>query len=157
MMKKLISLLMVCAIVLSMSVMTVSATEAGGNWGDGTFVSYNAEDPDGDGVADNFEAYTVTVPAMMAPGDTSEVVVAGTWNSARKVIVTADEEVVLENSINPSNTKTLAVTFGTLEKEGDNTAAIEVKKDIEVADIEDALFGVWSGTITYTAEIVDVQ
>ena len=127
----------------------------------GTQVSYNAEDPNGDGVLDNKEAYTVTVPAKLAPGGSGDVVVAGTWNSARKLVVSADESVVLSNSINAADQKTLAVTFNGIELVGDNEVAITGETEgatvaVSVANIENALFGTWSGTITYEAGIVDV-
>ena len=163
-MKKFLSMFLALAMLLSMTVLPVSAlieevgpTEAGGNWNGGTLVSYDAEDPDGDGIKDNTEAYTVTVPAQLAPGTGGEVVLAGTWASDRKVIVTADEEVILENSINPSNTKTLDVTFETIEQIGDNEFAIEVKEDVSVADIEKAIFGTWSGTFNYNVSISTIE
>ena len=153
-MKKLISLGLVAVMALSMVPMALATT----NYTNGTQVSYNAEDPDGDGVLDNTEAYTVTVPALMAPGDTAKVSVSGTWDSSRKLVVTADENVVLENSINAADTKTLAVTFAGFDLAGSNTAAMSGEKDITVAEMPaDALFGTWSGTITYEAGIVDVQ
>ena len=156
-MKKIVSLLLSLSMLLSMVVLQVSAaTEAGGNWNGGTQVAYNAEDPDGDGVLDNTEAYTVTVPAQLAPGTSGEVVLAGTWASDRMVTVTADEEVVLENSINPDNTKTLEITFATIEQIGDNEFAIEVKEDVSVADIEKAIFGIWGGVFEYQVEAADV-
>ena len=154
-MKKVLSMFLAIVMLLSIAVLPVSATEAGGNWNGGTLVSYDAEDPDGDGIKDNTEAYTVTVPAQLAPGTAGEVVLAGTWSSDRKVIVTADAEVVLENSINPANTKTLTVTFTPIEQIGDNTAAIEVKKDVAIAGIENALFGTWNGTFNYEVDIQD--
>ena len=154
-MKRFASILLIVALILSVTVAPVSATEAAGNWSSGTLVSYNAEDPDGDGVLDNTEAYTVTVPAEMRPGTTSKVVLAGTWASDRMVTVNADAEVVLTNSINANNTKNLAVTFDGINQIGSNTAAIEVEEDIAVAGIEKAIFGTWSGTFNYMVDIVD--
>ena len=156
-MKKFLSASLALAMLLSTIVLPVSATEAGGNWNGGTLVSYDAEDPDGDGIKDNTEAYTVTVPAQLAPGTAGEVVLAGTWSSDRKVIVTADAEVVLENSINPANTKTLDVTFETIKQAGDNTAAIEVKEEVSVAGVTNAIFGTWSGTFNYFVDIVNAS
>ena len=154
-MKKVLSMFLSMVMLLSMTVLPVLATEASGNWNGGTQVSYNAEDPDGDGIKDNTEAYTVTVPAQLAPSTGGEVVLAGTWASDRMVIVTADEEVVLKNNINENNTKTLAVTFTTIEQEGSNTSTIEVKEDVSVEGITNAIFGTWSGTFNYFVDIVD--
>ena len=156
-MKKVLSVFLALVMLLSLAVLPVSATEAGGNWNGGTLVSYDAEDPDGDGIKDNTEAYTVTVPSQLAPGTGGEVVLAGTWASDRMVVVTADEEVILENSINPDNTKTLEVTFTTIEQIGDNEFTIEVKEDVSVEGIANAIFGTWSGTFNYNVEIVDAD
>ena len=130
-MKKLISLGLVAVMALSMVPMALATTD----YSNGTQVSYNAEDPDGDGVLDNQEAYTVTVPALMAPGDTAEVSAQGTWNTDRKLVVSADANVVLTNSINSADTKTLAVTFPGIELAGSNTAAVSDAADISVANI----------------------
>ena len=155
-MKKILSLLLVGIMVVSM----VPATLATTNYTNGTDVEYNAADDDtigdinGDGQPDNTEYYTVTVPALMAPGASGNVVAQGTWASNRKLTVTADENVVLENSINSADTKTLTVTFPGIELAGSNTTAVTDTQVVEVANISDALFGVWSGTFEYNVEMV---
>ena len=167
-MKKIISLLLVGAMAVSM-IPAAFATNVYENPDEdtqmGTLVTYDAEDDnDGDGNPDNQEAWTVTVPATMAPGDTGHVVAQGTWASNRKLVVGLKEnKVTLVNSINASNTKDLAVTFGGIELPGSNTAAVtnvnEQNPDgtpISVADIQDALFGTWSGTFYYNVEMQDV-
>lgn len=98
------------------------------------------------------ESYTVSVPASLVPGGSGNVKVQGTWASNRKVSVSAPSSVTLTNSIDGS-TKTLAVTFAGIEKTGDNTVAVSDTKSISVADISDALFGTWSGTISYTVSM----
>lgn len=129
----------------------------------GTQVSYvgSQTSVDDEGNESYTEAYTVTVPAKMAPGATAYVKAEGTWNSARKLVVSADTSVVLKNSINAADTKELAVTFATINLVGDNNVAVanydadNAGEAISVANIENALFGTWSGTITYEASIVD--
>ena len=148
-MKKILSLTLAALLLVSM-IPTAMAAE--NNWQGGTKVEYTA--------ATN-EQYTVTVPATLAPGGSGDVIVAGTWNSARKLVVSADESVVLKNSINAADQKTLAVTFNGIELVGDNEVAITGDTEgatvaVSVANIENALFGTWSGTITYEAGIVDV-
>ena len=98
------------------------------------------------------ESYTVTVPATLAPGDSGEVKVQGTGASNRKLSVSAPSSVTLTNSID-SGTKTLAVTFAGIAKTGDNTVAVSDTKTISVAEISNALFGTWSGTISYTVSM----
>ena len=99
------------------------------------------------------ESYTVTVPATLAPGESGDVSVEGTWATNRKLTVTAPSTVTLTNSINSSDTKTLAVTFDGIAKTGDNTVGVSETKTITVADITDALFGTWTGTISYTVSM----
>ena len=101
------------------------------------------------------ESYTITVPATMAPGESSDVSVSGTWASNRKLTVTAPESVKLTNSIDPSDSKTLNVEFGGINKVGDNSVAVSDIKTLSVGDITDALFGTWTGTISYTVTMAD--
>ena len=99
------------------------------------------------------ESYTVTVPASLTPGESGDVSVSGTWATNRKLTVTAPSTVTLTNSINSSDTKTLAVTFDGIEVTGDNTVGVSETKTITIADISDALFGTWSGVISYTVSM----
>ena len=99
------------------------------------------------------ESYTITVPASLTPGESGDVSVSGTWATNRKLTVTAPSTVTLTNSINSSDTKTLAVTFDGIAKTGDNTVGVSETKTISVADISDALFGTWSGVISYTVSM----
>lgn len=121
------------------------------NWPYKTAVSY-----DGQGK----EAYTVTVPASLTLGTTSigsigVVKVEGTWASNRKLCVSAPSTVTLTNSID-GGTKVLDVMFQGIAKIGDNTAPISVTGNILVNKITNALFGTWTGTITYTVSMIDV-
>jgi len=150
-MKKILSLLL--AVLMLASTLPVAYAADTQDYTMGTNVIYNAEDPDGDGVIDNKEAYTITVPARLAPGGNGTVTLEGTWAVDRYVTVTASKEIDLVNSINPADKKTLAVTFDGIGKRGSNTEALTVTEQISVADIENALFGTWDGLIEYNAEI----
>ena len=152
-MKKILSLLLVGIMVVSM-VPTAFATT---DYSNGTQVSYNAEaDNDGDGQPDHAEAYTVTVPAQLAPGASGNVVAQGTWASNRKLTVTADDDVTLTNSINAADQKVLTVTFPGIALKGSNTAAVTDTKSVSVADISAALFGEWTGHFEYNVVMADV-
>ena len=135
-MKKFASLLLAMVMAASLAVPAFAETQS-------TTVTYT-----GTGA----ESYTVTVPATLAPGGSGEVKVQGTWASNRKLTVTAPSSVTLTNSID-SGTKTLAVTFDGIEVTGDNTVGVSETKTISVADISDALFGTWSGVISYTVSM----
>ena len=144
-MKKILSLTLVLAMVMSMGITTAFAA---GNWEGGTQVTYTAT---------GAEEWTVTVPATLAPGAAGDVTAAGTWGSNRKLVVTADDSVKLTNSINSADYKDLAVTFADINLVGDNTQAVSETKQVSVAAMPaDALFGTWSGTFYYDVEMVDV-
>ena len=102
------------------------------------------------------EAYTVTVPATLAPGGSGEVAVEGTWGSNRRLVVSADKEVELVNSLNAYDRKTLAATFSGIKKDGNNTATVTATEAVSVGDIENALFGTWSGAFFYDVEMINV-
>lgn len=158
-MKKLLSLGLVAAMAVSAMPMAYATHDVS----NGTEVEYLGSKTtlDAEGNEVYAESYTVTVPAKMAPGDSAFVKAEGTWNSARKLVVTADENVVLENNINTNDTKTLDVTFNGINLVGDNNVAVANYGDgvegeaIAVGNIENALFGTWSGVFEYQAEIVD--
>ena len=143
-MKKILSLTFVLAMVMSMGITTAFAA---GNWEGGTKVTYTAT---------GAEEWTVTVPATLAPGAAGDVTAAGTWGSNRKLVVAADENVVLKNSINAADTKTLTVTFDGINLVGDNNQDVSETKQVSVAAMPaDALFGTWRGTFYYDVEMVD--
>lgn len=146
--KKVLSSLLALTMLGAMALPTFAdePPAPGGNWQQGTQVTYT-------GTAQ--ETYTVTVPATMAPGSTENVKAEGTWASNRKLTVSADESVTLTNSINEANKKTLDVTFDGIDEVGDNTKAIEVTETISVAEIQNALFGTWSGLINYSVAMND--
>ena len=130
-------------------------------YGDGTKVEYDSSadssigDNNGDGVPDNQEYYTVTVPAKMAPGDAGTVILSGAWASNRIVTVTAESSVTLVNSISASDQKILNVLFDGISKGGSNTVTQSFSQSISVADIEAALFGTWNGRFNYNVDATD--
>lgn len=129
------------------------------NYTSGTQVLFDAEDPDGDGVKDNVESYTVTVPAKLIPEENQNignVVAQGTWPSDRKLVVTADASVRLVNSLNADDYKDLDVTFAKFELLGNNTQSVSKTEPVSVELMpEDALFGIWSGIFEYQVTMAD--
>lgn len=103
--------------------------------------------------ATSSESYTITVPAKLAPGDSGTVTLQGTWAVDRYVTVTASNEIDMVNSINPHDKKVLAVTFNDIGQRGNNKTSVTTTEEISVANIQNALFGTWSGLIEYNAEI----
>lgn len=144
-MKKILSLALAVMMLVSVVPMVYAADV---DYTNGTAVEYTAT---------GTESYTVTVPASLAPGAEGTVTLAGTWASDRKVTVTADSNVVLTNSINTADQKTLAITFAGIEQAGDNTESKTYTEAVSVAAMPaDALFGTWSGKFNYSVEIDDV-
>lgn len=142
-MKKILSLGLVGVMALSMIPTALATTD----YTNGTRVEYTAND-------EANTAYTITVPALLAPGAEGTVKLEGTWASDATVKVTADQTVTLTNSINSADQKVLDVTFAGIEKAGDNTATVTATEAVSVANIENALFGTWSGKFNYNVEMV---
>ncbi len=140
-MKKILSLALVGVMALSMIPTALATTD----YTNGTLVKY---------VGTGDAEYTITVPALLAPGGEGDVTLQGTWASDATVKVTADKTVTLTNSINSADQKVLDVTFAGIEKAGDNTATVIATEAVSVADIDNALFGTWSGKFNYNVEMV---
>ena len=142
-MKKIVSLVLVLLVVVSM-IPTVLANET--DYKNGTKVTYSAP---------GNETYTVTVPAELAPGGSGEVTLSGTWATNRVVKVVAAQTVTLTNDIDPSEQRVLDVKFDGIQEAGSNAVSQTFTQPISVGDIEDALFGVWSGKFYYTVTVDD--
>ena len=98
--------------------------------------------------------YFLTVPSKLAPGESGEVVLSGTWNSKTTVSVTAPDKVTLYNDIG-GDSKALAIDFEDIALIGDNTQGVEVKENIKIAEIKNAFFGKWEGVFTYELSVKD--
>ena len=144
-MKKLLALSIVCVMTLCSVIPTTFATR---DYTAGTDVVYN-----GQGTAQ----YTITVPALLAPGASGTVTLEGTWSSDTTVKVTADQTVTLTNSINANDQKVLGVTFNGIEKLGSNTGSQTFTETVSVANIENALFGTWSGKFNYNVSMEEAN
>ena len=143
-MKKIISLALVGIMALSMVPTALATTD----YTNGTKVEY---------VGQGDAQYTITVPALLAPGGEGDVTLQGTWASDATVKVTADKTVTLTNSINSADQKVLDVTFAGIEKAGDNTQTVQAVEAVSVSDISNALFGTWSGKFNYNVEYVEPE
>lgn len=145
-MKKILSLTLATLMLVSM-IPTAMAADV--DYTAGTAVEYTAD-------SDANRAYTITVPAELQPGQSGTVTLKGKWASNETVKVTADANVVLTNSINAADTKTLDIGFAGIEKAGDNTEEKTYTETVSVAAMPaDALFGTWSGKFNYNVEFSD--
>ena len=142
-MKKLISLGLVGVMALSMIPTALATTD----YTNGTRVEYTAS---------GSESYTITVPAQLAPGGSGTVTLSGTWADNRIVTVTADPTVTLKNSFKETDQKVLDITFDGISEAGSNTGSQTFTESVSVADIQNALFGKWSGKFNYNVEMTDV-
>lgn len=140
-MKKIFSLLLAVMMLVSALPVAYATNPAA----DGTVVSYTSP---------NVEAWTITVPAALAPGAEGQVTLAGKWPSNKTIVVTADETVTLTSNINAADTKTLDIDFdGGISAAGDNEAEQTIEQAISVAAMPaDAIFGIWSGTFYYNVD-----
>lgn len=107
------------------------------------------------------ESYTITVPALLTPGAEGTVTLNGVWADNRIITVTADATVTLSNSIWSADQKILDIDFTDgngvygISKRGNNTQSQTFTQQISVANIENALFGVWSGRFNYNVALSD--
>ena len=142
-MKKAISFVL-AALMLVSAVPTAMATN---DYTQGTQVVYQSS---------GSEAYTITVPALLSPGESGTVTLSGTWAENRIVTVTADPTVTLKNSIKETDTKTLNVNFDGISEAGSNTGSQTFTESVSVDNITNALFGTWSGKFNYNVEMTNV-
>ena len=136
-MKKLVSLFLTLAMVLSLSV-TAFAEHS-------TLVTYTGT---------GRERYEITVPAQLSPSGSGSVAVSGTWATNRMLTVTAPDTVTLTCDYDGSE-NTLAVIFDGLATIGDNTVTVTDSETMSVGAISNALFGLWTGVINYTVSMND--
>ncbi len=137
-MKKTISVLLAVAMVLGLSVTAAAQTYETQVTAEGTGI----------------EAFVLVVPEdLTAGGDAGEVSLTGTWPSNQTICVEAPDTLELTNSINGADKKTTNIVFDGIEQAGSNTEAVAVTKPISVDGIENALFGTWSGSFTYTLTV----
>lgn len=113
------------------------------------------------------QTYEVTVPAILNPDangtQTADVYAKGTFPTTRQLKITvADAETAAANKVTltcdlkADDKKLLDVTFADFILGGDNTVLVEKTAPISVQQIEEALFGEWTGTIVYTIGLEDV-
>ena len=146
-MKKILSLTLAALMLVSM-IPTAMATTT--DWESGTTITLN-----GSGA----EAYTVTVPAAMSPGDTATVKAEGTWGADKLLAVTAPKTVTLTYGAQNmdvditfgSNYSTDSIGFVLL---GSSVEEVTASHDITVAEAS-TLFGTWTGTIVYTVDLIE--
>ena len=152
-MKKILSLSLAALMVVSM-VPTAFAADV--DYQNGTEVEYTGSRTtvNADGTETHNAEYTITVPALLAPGGSGTVTLQGMWPSDATVKVTAEDKVEMVNNINSADKKELAVTFTAIELAGNNTVAVSDDETVSVADISAALFGTWSGKFNYNVDYV---
>lgn len=137
-MKKVFSLLL--AVLMLISVLPVAYATETQDYTQGTAVVYTAP---------NSEGWTITVPAKLAPGSSGPVTLEGYWPGNKQITVTAQKNVVLTNSINAANQKSLDISFVGISELGSNTERQEFTEYVSVEPIANALFGTWNGYFYY--------
>lgn len=143
-MKKAISFVLAALMLVS----AVPMAHATNDYTAGTKVEYTAA---------NNEAYTITVPAQLAPGGSGTVTLQGTWADNRIITVTAEPTVTLTNSIKAEDQKVLNVNFDGISEAGSNTSKQTFTEPVSVEGISNALFGTWSGKFNYNVDSVEEE
>ena len=137
-MKKWISKLLVAALILTQCTCISFAAD----WQSGTEVQYTAN---------TTEQYTITVPGILNPGATGEVIAEGSWKSTSTLHVSADDTVTITCDID-NQTEVLDIFFDGIDAAGSNTDEMCIEEDISVQPFT-ALFGTWSGRFNYNASL----
>lgn len=97
------------------------------------------------------EAFVLEVPEDLTVGGNAEdVTLSGTWPSNKTLVVDTPDTLELINSISGADKKTTNIVFDGIAQAGSNTEAVSVTKSISIEGIENALFGTWSGSFSYT-------
>lgn len=135
-MRKMIPVTMAALMALS----TIPVAFATNDYTQGTQVEYTATQN---------EEYLITVPAKLTPGASGTVKLEGAWPDNKIIIVTADANVTLTNSLKENDKKVLNINFAGIEEAGDNTQRLTFTESVSVDDISGALFGVWDGKFNY--------
>ena len=126
---------------------------------DGTYTAVKEDVSDStvvEYVGQGTEEYEISVPMKLAPGESGSVKVSGTWAAHRELSVEVPNKVTMVHNLFKADTKVLDVVFSGIERVGDNCYSVSDEGIIWVSEIENALFGTWTGTIVYTVRINDV-
>jgi len=134
-MKKMISILLSMALAVGFSSVAMADSLT-------TEVSYTAN---------GTETFRITVPERLAPGESGEVSLSGTWPSYKTVRISAPGAVTLTNSIDNAETD-LAIDFAGIAQAGSNTTELSVSESVAVENFS-AKFGVWTGAFDYTVDV----
>lgn len=140
-MKKILSFLLAALMLVSM---VPTALAADVDVSEGTTIKV---------VGTGADTYTVTVPAKLAPGESGTVKANGTWPSNQTLNVTAPSSVTLTHG---TQTMDVGITFDGIHQAGNDTGSVSAEQTVAVAAAS-ALFGTWTGTLTYTVEMVTVE
>ena len=100
------------------------------------------------------QEYTVTVPALLKPGQSGVVTLSGTWASDYTVEVISDKTVTLTNDINEEENKILDIKFNGIKEKGDNFMSQSYTETISITEMPEVLFGTWSGVINYQVRVI---
>ena len=112
--------------------------------GDETITAENATNQS---VANN--QYTVSVPSIMEPGETAEIIISGSTENTLTFNVTVPDFVTLSNNID-STTTDLSVYFDGLS-ESVVSGDFSISGNISLEDTN-ILFGTWTGVFTIDVE-----
>jgi len=166
-MKKILSIVLAVAMVLSMSVVATAeyqtnvTYEGAGLTESGDTNKPNAgqgEEVGGDVIGNNEGYYYITVPASVTVGGSSATVkVEGKWSKSKTVTVTCANEVDLSNG-NGDIVKA-TVSFDGISLVGDDSGAkVNASETISIAfsgadaDHTAPAFGTWTGTLTFNVQ-----
>lgn len=95
------------------------------------------------------DSWTLSVPASLMPGGKDIVSLSGSWPSTKTYTITADEKVLLKNSLDENETMDVDITFPGIILAGNNKESVNSSAEISIGQASDVLFGTWTGTLKY--------
>lgn len=96
------------------------------------------------------QEFSISVPAVLAPGGSGDVTLSGTWEKSKTYTLTTDSSVELTCDID-GDTQTLSISFPGITLQGGDDA-VSATEQVRVGDITDAIFGTWTGVFEYHIE-----
>lgn len=101
--------------------------------------------------ASGVEQYTLTVPALLHPTESGDVILQGTWPSNKKVSVTTSPSIDMYSNNDENDIRKVDIGFSTINLFGNNKQAVSQTERVSVGKMN-ALFGLYQGTIYYNID-----
>lgn len=149
-MKRIITSLLIIAVVMNMSFMAfamgIHNQEIGENRPFETEIIY-------EGIQSE---YTISVPSEIRVGETKEVGISGYWPTDMVVNISVPKKVELVSTSNEADKIELGITFNNISVMGKGSSLVSETSSLTVENVSDKVFGTYKGYIVYDASLNEV-